>query len=225
MSTIAELPDNTDTLRYRVQVRKALPQDEVRITVNVRALVQTRDTDQPALEGRIRKALNAFLPADWMLSRIERGGDAVGYERVELTATARVKASENYNLAERARRASSEGLSLGAPDADYALSAEKVDRIVEELRYEIVRQVQGHIAQFSKETSRTWRLGDISYGAEQHASLSSRRTGKGAYRDTEDPLALLDADYEAGGLSGAERVTLYAEVTLKSDVPFSERPA
>jgi hypothetical protein len=219
MTDIIELPPRSDTLRYRVQVRKALPQDEVRITVGVRALIQTRDTDQPALERRIREALNAFLPAEWMLSRIERGGDAVGYERVELAAIARVKASENYNLAERARQASREGLSLATPRVDYALSIEKVDRIVEELRYDIVRQVQGHIERFDKETGRTWRLGDIAYGAEHQASLSSQRTTKGAYRETEDMLAQIDTEYDAGALAGAERVTLIATVTLKADGP------
>lgn len=97
-------------------------------------------------------------------SRIERGGDAVGYERVQLTATARVLSGENYDLAERARRAGREGLTLGQPRVECALAPERVDDVVGQLRTEVLRKVQDHIAQFDKETGRTWRIGDIAFG-------------------------------------------------------------
>lgn len=88
MTAILQLPEAADTLRYRIQVQKALPHDDVRVTVPVTALVHTKDHDQAALQRLIREALDAFISADWVFSRIERGGDAVGYERVQLTATA-----------------------------------------------------------------------------------------------------------------------------------------
>lgn len=46
MSDIIELPPRADTLRYRVRVRKSPQQEEVRISVNVRAPIQTRDNNQ-----------------------------------------------------------------------------------------------------------------------------------------------------------------------------------
>lgn len=49
MTTVVELPDSADTLRYRVQVGKSLQQEEVRISVNAKALIQTRDNNQAAL--------------------------------------------------------------------------------------------------------------------------------------------------------------------------------
>ncbi len=53
MTTVVELPDSADTLRYRVQVGKSLQQEEVRISVNAKALIQTRDNNQAALLKRI----------------------------------------------------------------------------------------------------------------------------------------------------------------------------
>lgn len=102
-------------------------------------------------------ALNAFVPADWAFSRIERGGDAIGYERIRLSASARVKSEENRDLTERARRANREGLTLGVP-----------------------------------------------------------RTGKGAYRDDNDPLRLFDEPSTVQGFSGMGRIKLLATVTLRA---------
>ncbi len=216
MTSILQLPDSADTLRYRVQVQKALPQDDVRMTVPVTALVHTRDHDQAALRQSIREALSAFVPAEWGFSRIDRGGDAVGYERVQLTATARVKAGENFDLAERARRASREGLTLGQPRVDYALSPEKVDEVVRALRIEVLQRVQAHIAEFDRATGRAWRIGDIAFGLDDAGEFAAQRTSKGAYRDAEDVLLALGEAGVAAGLSGAERIKLVATVTLKA---------
>lgn len=217
MTAIFQLPDTADTLRYRIQAQKALPQDDVRITVPVTALVHTRDSNQSALRETIREALNVFVLAEWAFSRIERGGDAVGYERVQLTAAARVKSSENYDLAERARRASREGLTLGQPRVDHSLSPEKVDEVVRALRIHILRQVQTHIVEFDEATGRPWRIGEISFGLEDAEAYAAQRTAKGAYRDIEDVLGALDEG--GGGLAGAERIKLVATVTLRAAPP------
>lgn len=215
MSLAIDTTPQVDTLRYRLQTRRTLQQDEVRISVNVKALIPTRDHDQTALERRIHDALGAFISTRWLLSRIERAGDAAGYERVQLVAIARVKAAENHNLAERARLASHEGLSLENPRVDYGLSIDEVDRLVTEMRYDIIRQVNQQIEGFKQETGREWRLGDIEFGVERMADRA-RRTGKGAYRDVEDLLGSIDPEYDEGSLSGSERITLVAGVTLRS---------
>jgi hypothetical protein len=46
--TIVELADSADTLRYRIQVRKTLSQDDVRIIVPVTAL--SAHADQTGFE-------------------------------------------------------------------------------------------------------------------------------------------------------------------------------
>lgn len=217
MTSVLQLPEPSDTLRYRIQAQKALPQDDVRVTVPITALVPTRDHDQAGLQVRIREALSAFIAAEWVFSRIERGGEAVGYERVQLSASARVKSAENYDLAERARRASREGLTLGAPRVDHSLSSEKVDEVVRALRLHILQRIQAHIEEFDQATGRAWRLGDVAFGLEDLDERAAVRTSKGAYRDIEDVLGALDEGGPA--LAGAERIKLVATVTLRADPP------
>lgn len=214
MSLVLDQPHLVDTLRYRLQVQKSLPQDTVRIAVVVLAMVRSADRDAAALELRIREALGAFIAADWMLTRIERTAEAAGYERVQLVALTRVPAASNYDLDERARRASREGLRLGPCRVDYGLSTEKVNEVVEELRIEILRLVRMQLPRIAAETGRDWRIGDVEFGA----SDARAATSKGAFRDTSDVGQLLESldGEDLRGLQGAERISLIANVTLKA---------
>jgi hypothetical protein len=218
MDVVIDQPHLIDTLRYRVMAHKTLAQEDVRMLAQVVALVRPAERDQPALDRRIREALAAFIDADWTFSRIERQGEA-GYERVTLTVSARVKAAENYDLAERARRASREGLTIGMPRADYSLSRERIDTVFDELRLEILRRIGEQAQAISAATGRAWRLGDVAFGAEAGV-LGRAATAKGAYRDEGDALfaAIDDVDPDRA-LAGAERITLVAAVVLKSAVP------
>lgn len=214
--TIIQVQDVSDTLRYRIQVQRTLPQDDIRLTVPVTALVHSRDNESSALQQTILTALNGFVPAEWTFSRFERDGDTVGYERIRLFASARVKPVENYNLAERARRASREGLTLGPPRVDYALSPERIDEVVTALRLDVLRRVAADITQFDKQTGRSWRIGDIAFGVGDPAEYGSARTGKGAYRDPDNPMFGLEDLEPQSGLTGSERIKLVAMVTLRS---------
>lgn len=223
MPLVLDHPHLTDTLRYRVLARKVLPQGDVKMAVPVVALVQADDRDQAALERRIREALEAVVAAKWGLARIVREADATGYERVRLVATARVGAAENWNLAARARAASREGLQIGTPKVDYALSREKVDAAYEALRLEILKRAEAHAAELSGAGGRAWRVGDIAFGVSDPDSFGGRVSPKGAYRDeTEAIFAEMDADEGDGeAMAGAERISLVAAVTLKAAVRTS----
>src|ERR1700676_5631876 len=70
-----------DTLRYKVLVTKAVPQDTVRISVDVAALARPDEPTDEVMAGRIRPALERFIRGDWMLSGLERNVDAIGFER------------------------------------------------------------------------------------------------------------------------------------------------
>lgn len=223
MSLVLDQPHLIDTLRYRVYAQRRVQQDEVRISLRVTALVNTKDRDQVGLERRIREALGGVIKADWAFLNIERASDSVGYERVALWASARVPASENYDLAERCRKASQEGLAISSPRVDYALSRERVDAIVEELRLEILAKVEGQLRAFSEKTGRAWRIGDIVFGVDDDSSpLSRARSAKGAFREGSDEgLAFrssLGEDEEPSGFGGAEKVYLVAAVALKAPV-------
>jgi len=211
-SVVLDQPHLTDTLRFRVQVEKSLPQETVRIGVRVLAIVRGSDRDTAALEGRVREALGQFIAATWVLSRIERTAEAAGYERVQLQAVTRVSAAENHNLDERANAASREGLKLDSPAVSYGLSSDKIGEVVDELRLAALARVQTQVEAINRQTGRDWRIGDVLFGAAD----GYRATSKGAYRDDNVGSSLDGLADESPVLHGAERVVLLAAVTLKS---------
>jgi len=211
-SVVLDQPHLTDTLRFRVQVEKSLPQETVRIGVRVLAIVRGSDRDTAALESRVREALGQFIAATWALSRIERTAEAAGYERVQLQAVTRVSAAENHNLDERANAASREGLKLDSPAVSYGLSSDKIGEVVDELRLAALARVQTQVEAINRQTGRDWRIGDVLFGAAD----GYRATSKGAYRDDNVGSSLDGLADESPVLHGAERVVLLAAVTLKS---------
>ena len=208
-----------DEIRYRVVAQRTIVQENVRVAVPVTMLVTTAATDQIEMERRIRVALKSFIDADWVFSLVRRAGEAVGFERVTLTAWARVPHRDVYNLNERARRASSEGLSLGEPEIEYSLPFGRLNEVAHELRAEIIEQIKRHQADFAAWTGRVWRIGSIAFGAA--SGLADRRTSKGTYRSDDDvafslALEARDADDETTGVTGAERIGIVAEVVLRA---------
>lgn len=203
-----------DTLHYRVQVQKTLPQKDVRLRIGITALVHTQDSGQLELLNRIRAQLETFIHADWGLFNIERHGDGMGYERATLKASARIPHTENYNLAERARQASHDGLALTDPEIDYGLSASEMSKVLQELRIEALATITEQIEVYNRVTGRTWRLGKIEFGIPNEMEEFTRRTSKGAYRA--QPEAYVCEGDETGGLTAAERIVLIASVTLKA---------
>lgn len=212
-----------DTLRFKLFAQKIIPQEDARITVEVHALMSTVQNDQGVIEQKIRAVLNEFIDVDWTFSTIRRGGDAVGYERVTLNASARVRIAAIYNLEERARRASKEGLSLKHPKVDYSLPSQRISDVVQDLRKKIVEDVKVQVTEFDQITGRSWRIGDIAFGLKN--SPVSRGTSKGAYRASDEYLADEDifSDWDNAGVTSAERISLVAEVTLRAVAPvFAE---
>jgi hypothetical protein len=202
-----------DTLRYTVVVAKAVPQETVRITVDVTALARPDETTDAVLAQRIRPALAQFVAGEWMLSGLERHSDAVGFERLVMRAATRVALAENINLTERARLASLNGLSIADAEVDRALAPDKVAAVVKDLWFEVVERVNDHVGDFDRLTGRHWRIGDIEYNLAERGG--ERVSMKGALRADADQFWASTDD--AGALQGAERVSLSARVTLRAE--------
>ena len=216
MTYVPEQCPDVDTLRYRAHAQMILAQEDIRVLVSITALVSDREAGQADIHQRIHAALKEFVAADWILSRIQREGETAGYERIQLQASARVSPDENHRLEERARRASREGLTLASPQVDYALPARRINEAVQKLREQILRDVQHQTERFREVTGRHWRLGDVEFGVETGSWSEERRSGKGSYRSDEAKFLSRDNDEdEAAILTGAERIMLIANVTLK----------
>lgn len=201
-----------DSLRYRVIAQRTLAQDTVCVSVNVALLVSAVKTDQAELQLQIRDVLNRFIPGvEWVFATLHREvNPTVGFEQINVKASARIPSAQNFNLKDRARQASREGLTLGGAIVDYSLPVSLVNQVVHELRGEIIGSVLREISDFEQQTGRKWRIGDVEFGI---SGRSDEYTAKGAQRSTgyED---LLDPDGE--GLSGSERISLVAEVCLRA---------
>lgn len=198
-----------DTLRFRLSASRTMPRSEVRVTVQVHALVSSGDQDHDALVARVRGALARFIDTAWTVSGVTRNADDTGFERVALTASAQVPVRDNYNLQERARRASVEGLAISDPTVDVRLPGKVIAEATIDLQEYIVELAQQRIARFDKATGRAWRIGDIQFGLDTEGYDVSPKLAR---RET----ALLEGASE-DLLTTSERLTLVAQVTLKSN--------
>lgn len=199
---------DAQTLRYRTATTKNVPRDTVRVGITVNALISSADHDHAKLQLRIRETLQRFIPVDWVLTAPRRQADTSGFERVIVEANARAPLAENYNLAERARLASSEGLTLTEPVVNHRLPATRVAHTVQELRLGIMKDAMAQAQSFSQLSGLNWQIGDIEFGV---SSLQPEyRNAKGAYREEMD-----DLDVDETVEPAAERIKLVASVILR----------
>lgn len=206
---IEESFPDVDTLRFRLTSSRVVARTEVNIQVAVIALVSSQDADKEALEIRVGEALNQLIQADWTIRSIQRERDDSGFERVTLQASARVSERENFNLSGRARKASSEGLSIQDPRVGYSLSGAVLVESTMALQTHIVQQAMTRIAAFNQSSGRIWRIGDILFG--ERESWGIDYTAKGARRENSEQAA-----EGADLMITSERLFLVAQVTLKS---------
>ena len=201
-----------DTLRYKVNVSKSVAQDTVLVLTTITVLANPQDTTEKVLSERVQPVLKDFIDGDWVISELERHADTAGYERVSMKASARVAVAENFNLTDRARTASREGLSISDTGVSRSASPEKVKLVVKELWFKIIEYINTQIPQFNALTGRVWRIGDVEYGLPDRASES--RYTKGSTRSEVDQFfsELDDPSVKQGG----ERISLTANVTLRA---------
>lgn len=200
-----------DLLRFKVQATKVEPRADAQLSVTVTVLIKASDTDQTALEATVQDTLQVLVPTNWVFSSFRREGESMGFERGSLEALARVPVSEVHNLKQRARNASREGLEVGTPTVSYRLPEGRINAIQSELRLKVIDEVKSQQHVLTQATGRFWRIGAIDFGTRKSdTDEGETRFSKGGYRSSaEEP-------FEGGGMAGAERFTLLAEVTLKS---------
>ena len=195
------------TLRYRTQAQMTLARETVLVEVKVTMLIPAADHAQDMVGTRILPALNTFLPAEWAMRAPMRSAETAGFERITRHAFARVALAEDYNLTERARQASSDGLSITDVRANYALPGQVIDTATQTLRLTILKDVAEQVRQFTLQTEQTWRIADIEFGID--GAEPQFRSAKGSYR-----AEISDAVDTSDVQSSAERLKLLASVVL-----------
>ena len=101
-------------------------------------------------------------------------------------------------------------MTLSNATVDYSLPFSLVNSVVHELRGEILSKVLIDIRDFERQTGRKWRIGDVEFGGN---GRSNEYTAKGAQRSNGYENLF---DEESEGLTGAERISLVAEITLRA---------
>ena len=206
-----------DTISYKIYVAKSVPLADVTVTARLQLMVSNRDKN-PDLDSKIRDALKNFIDTQWTLLEQERSSATPGFERIQLKAMAKVPANENRNLEERASRANCEGLEFGLVQVSRNLPQDEANQIIKELWFEAVKKVTTHLDEFNRASGRQWRIGDITLGVPGTGRQSSRSTKGGFSEESDEPLG----KFMESGLSGAEKISLTADVTLRSGKPLSE---
>lgn len=200
-----------DTISYKVYVAKAVPVADVTVTARLELMVSSRD-ENTDLDARIRGALKDFIDVEWTLLEQERSSATPGFERIQLKALAKVPARENRKLEERAARANREGLEFAQVHASRNLPQDQANQVIKELWFETVAKVTSHLEDFNRVSGRQWRVGDIRLGVPGNGRQSGRLTKGGYVENPEEPLEML----LESGFSGADKISLTAEVTLRS---------
>lgn len=200
-----------DVLRFRVQATTIEPRSDAHLQVSVAMLVKSTETDQDSVESSVAAALKDFVDTTWVFLSLRREADTAGFERVNLDAVARVPTSELHNLRHRVRQASRDGIDLGTPTVSYRLPEERINVLQSGLRLKVIEEIKRQQAILEQATGRSWRIGGVDFGIKKLDSEDGEhRISKGGYRAAASEM------FEGGGMAGAERFTLVAEVTLKS---------
>lgn len=122
-------------------------------------------------------------------------------------------------MKERSAAANREGLEFDDVRVSCRnLPQDQANQIIKELWFDAVEKVTAHLNEFNRASGRQWRIGDIALGV-PGVGRSSGRSAKGGY--SEEPDEPFDKFMESG-FSGVEKISLTANVTLKSARPVLE---
>lgn len=99
---------------------------------------------------------------------------------------------------------------MGTPTVSYRLAEGRINAIQSELRLKVIDEVKSQQHVLTQATGRFWRIGAIDFGTRKSdTDEGETRFAKGGYRPSaEEP-------FEGGGMAGAERFTLLAEVNSR----------
>src|SRR5690242_19028298 len=106
-----------DSIQFNLSAEEVVVNTTVKVTAHVTTLM-TSDQAEASLRENINSVMQSFIKADWQFANMARSRQRSGVEEVNLTATARVPESENYNLDGRAKRVSREGLQVHSLSTD-----------------------------------------------------------------------------------------------------------
>jgi len=207
-----------DTLSLNVSAEKTIVNDTVKLVATITAQV-TPDEPPEVLPNRVREMMNRVVDTTkcegkWNFSNMQRSKDDTGYERVSLTATARVPESENYNLDGRVEKASQRGLVINDIQADTSVPSFMIEDAVKELRVMLAKKAREECAALSEALDRPYRIQQISFGSSDYGGPKALRAMSASNAMGGSTQSYGTGAGDDGTLGNAQKVTLAANVTL-----------
>lgn len=200
------------TLEFSVNAEKTIVTDTIKLIAHITGLVSVTTTED-AFRSEIRATVKSLIDTDWQFTNLVRTADDSGFEKVTVTATARVSENENYNLVNRARAASRQGLTITEVEVDTTIPASKIEEAERELRADILQKVLGECAGINALNIGEYRVGRIQFGTTKNAYsqnilATAAKVSYGSGFATDDTT-----------LGNASKISIVANVSL---VSFSE---
>lgn len=206
-----------DTVTFTVSAEKTIVNDTVKLVATITAQVAKNEPPE-ALPGRVRAMMNKIVDTSklenvsWNFSNMHRTMDDTGFERVTLTATARVPESENYNLDFRAEEVSSPGLVINNIEADTSIPVYMIEEAIMALRTTLAEKAIVERDALSAALGRDYRVQQISFGSSDYGGPKAMRAmASNAMASTMSYGSGIDDD---GALGNAQKISLSANVTL-----------
>lgn len=205
-----------DTISIGLTAETVVTNDTVKIVAKIVAQVQPGES-QDALPARVREMMNKIVAdADWKFSNVVRVEDATGFERVTLTASARVPEKENFLLEARCKEVSTLGLRIASVEADISIPSSMIEQANRELRVKLASKAAEEAESLSKVIpGEGYRVSDISFAS---ASNTHRVAKSLSYNATANYAG--DGDTDAESLGNSQRVSMSANITLARIVPL-----
>jgi hypothetical protein len=149
-----------DSIQFNLTAEEVVVNNTVKVTAHVTALM-TQDQTEAGLRDNINTMMQRFIKADWQFANMTRSRQRTGVEEVNLTATARVPESENYNLDGRARDVSREGLQLHSLSTDTQPTIQQIEEAQSKLRRILLVKAGKEQDAINTTLQANYRLGEV----------------------------------------------------------------
>lgn len=193
------------TLSYSDEVSEEVPHVDAEVTVQVTVLVPITFTRQQ-VAARVNDALHRFHAGTWHVAPVQQRADA-GFERATFVAIARIPLDDLHNLAERAKEASTEGLTLGEPRVRFAIHGAVHAATMRALAVQAYRAAELQTKALQAATGKPWSVLVVECRALTRPDVPALLRAKSMVSEPSDTL-----DGEAQPY--AQRLALSAQITL-----------
>lgn len=207
-----------DTVELNLTAEDTVVNKTIKLVASIVALVDAAQTEE-TLNTEIRAALKKLVDAEWQFSNTNRSTDASGYERVEVTASVRVKESENYNLGKRAEAVSRPGLTVNSVMVDSSIPQAVLLKAESDLRVVLSKKAIEECEKLSAALGQEYRVHSLRFSGVKHNLVSNSNVSPfnvAVYYSGNSEAAAAPSGGSApdSSLGSASKLSLVAAITL-----------